>query len=148
MNNCTVILDHIDFFDARDIVYLLFKCMIHNFHLTLRLNILSDTFFKTMICSSNFLTESFLSDDCNFLSSVVAVWRTTFFFRRCVPLPPTRTWAWSFANFSAFIFSVFLVANFTDYWMWCHVFESSNTPANQFQMFINKYVAYDCRFRI
>ena len=148
MNYWTVILDHIDFFDARDIVYLLFKSMMYYFLLTLRLYIYLIRFSAYYQYSSNFHTESFLSDDCNFLSSVVAVWRTTFFFRRCVPLPPTRTWAWSFANFSAFIFYVFLVPNFTDYWMWCHVFESSNTPENQFQMFINKYVMYDSNCRI
>merc|ERR1711934_1082880 len=32
-------------------------------------------------------------EDCSFLSSVVAVLCTTFFFLRAVPLPPMRTWA-------------------------------------------------------
>ena len=48
-------------------------------------------------------TDNFLSDDWSFLSSVVAVLWTTFFFRRAVPLPPMRTWAWSCFNFSEFI---------------------------------------------
>merc|ERR1719277_317589 len=49
------------------------------------------------------LTDIFLSADCNFLSSVAAVLCTTFFFRRAVPLPPVLTWACSLASFSAFI---------------------------------------------
>ena len=53
--------------------------------------------------AQEWLTESFFKDDCNFLSSVVAVLWTTFFFLLAVPLPPIRTWAWSCFNFSWFI---------------------------------------------
>lgn len=48
---------------------------------------------QTMCDVAELLTESFFREDCSFLSSVVAVLCTTFFFLRAVPLPPMRTWA-------------------------------------------------------
>jgi hypothetical protein len=49
------------------------------------------------------LTPSRFSVFCNRLSSVVVVLCTAFFFRRTDPLPPVRTWAAIFANFSGFM---------------------------------------------
>lgn len=49
------------------------------------------------------LTVSFFKELWSFLSSVVAVRWTTFFFLRAVPGPPILTWDCNFANFSAFI---------------------------------------------
>lgn len=49
------------------------------------------------------LTDSFFNELCNFLSSVVAVLWTTFFFLRAVPFPPIRTCSCSCFNFSGFI---------------------------------------------
>ena len=47
--------------------------------------------------------DNFLRLDCSFLSSVVAVLCTTFFFLLAVPLPPIRTLACICFSFSGFI---------------------------------------------
>ena len=104
MNDWSIVLYHINFFNSRNIVDL--KIVNHISWLLKSKNFYSKLYLWLPYLNKrqNILTESFFNDDCNFLSSVVAVRWTTFFFRRCVPFPPTRTWAWSFANFSAFIF--------------------------------------------
>lgn len=48
-------------------------------------------------------TDSFFNDDCNFLSSVAAVWCTIFFLRLGVPLPPILTCCCNFFSLSVFI---------------------------------------------
>ena len=59
------------------------------------------------------LTESFFNEDWSFLSSVVAVLWTTFFFLRAVPLPPMRTWACNCLSFSWFILKIWKNENFS-----------------------------------
>merc|ERR1719221_1493747 len=58
------------------------------------------------------LTESFFRLDWSFLSSVVAVLCTTFFFLLAVPLPPMRTLACSCFSFSGFILNSATIFNY------------------------------------
>ena len=82
------------------------------------------------------LTDSFLSDVCNFLSSVVAVLWTTFFFLLAVPYNVNQGWT-----------TCWLPYNFNQCWTTCWLIYHVNqgwTTCNYPTMSINVELHVDC----
>ena len=79
----SVVFDHVHFLNAGNGVYLKETQETEKG--------MDERIYHLMLLHYSRLTESFLRDDCSFLSSVVAVRWTTFFFLRADPFPPMRT---------------------------------------------------------